>query len=73
MMELIRHTFNHVVTDPKRLQRLFSESLELASRVPVKRLSYPRDLALLPEVRQRLLADLADRERTSDEKISICA
>jgi hypothetical protein len=72
-VELIRHTFNHVVTDPRRLQRLFSESLQLASRVPVKRISYPRDLALLPEVRQRILADLADGVRASDEKISISA
>ena len=72
-MELIRYTFNHVVTDPRRLQRLFSESLQLASRVPVKRISYPRDLALLPEVRQRILADLADGVRASDEKISISA
>jgi len=39
----------------------------------VKRISYPRDLALLPEVRQRILTDLADRVRASDEKISISA
>ena len=77
LVELMRHTFNYVVTDPKRLQRLFSKSLQLASRVPVKRISYPRDLALLPEVRERILADLADDARpnneTSDEKTSIRA
>ena len=72
-VELIRHTFNHVVTDPGRLQQLFSKSMQLASRVPVKRISYPRDLALLPEVRGRILADLAGGERQSDEKISVSA
>ena len=73
LMELIRHTFNHVVTDPRRLQQLFSKSMELATRVPVKRISYPRDLALLPEVRERILADLAGGERQRDEKISVSA
>ncbi len=72
-VELIRHTFNYVVTDPKRLQQLFSKSLQLASRVPVKRISYPRDLALLPEVRGRILTDLADDARVSDEKTSMSA
>ena len=77
LVELMRHTFNYVVTDPKRLQRLFSKSLQLASRVPVKRISYPRDLSLLPEVRERILADLADdagpNAETTDEKTSIRA
>ena len=65
-VELIRHTFNHQVTDPGRLQRLFSKSMQLASRVPVKRISYPRDLALLPEVRNRILADLAEGARATN-------
>ena len=65
-VELIRHTFNHQVTDPERLQRLFAKSMELASKVPVKRISYPRDLSLLPEVRQRILADLADGPRATN-------
>ena len=72
-VELIRHTFNYVVTDPKRLQRLFSKSMELASKVPMKRISYPRDLALLPEVRRRIVADLEAGVRADDEKISASA
>jgi hypothetical protein len=47
--------------------------MQLASRVPVKRISYPRDLARLPEVRERILADIARGERASDEKISVSA
>jgi len=76
-VELMRHTFNYVVADPKRLQQLFSKSQQLASRVPVKRISYPRDLDLLPEVRERILADVADdaraKDETIDEKISVRA
>jgi hypothetical protein len=72
-MALIRHTFNYVVTDPKRQQRLFSKSLQLVSQVPVKRISYPRDLALLAEVRRRILSDLADGARANDENISVSA
>jgi|SRR5271166_302817 len=72
-VELIRHTFNYVVTDPRRLQGLFSKSRWLVARVPVKRISYPRDLALLPEVRRRILADLADGARASDGYISVSA
>lgn len=70
-VELIRHTFNYVVTDPQRLKRLFSKSMELASKVPLKRISYRRDLALLPEVRRRILADLEIGVRGGDEKISV--
>jgi hypothetical protein len=72
-VELIRHTFNYVVTDPKRLQRLFSNSMELASKVPVRRISYPRDLALLPEVRRRIVADFQGGVRAGSEKISVSA
>ncbi len=72
-IELIRHTFNYVLTGSERQQRLFSKSLQLASQVPVKRISYPRNLALLPEVRRRILSDLADGIRASDEKISAIA
>jgi hypothetical protein len=76
-VELMRHTFNYVVTDPKRLRQLFSKSQQLASRVPVKRISYPRDLALLPEVRDRILADLADdshaNDKSTEEKTSMRA
>jgi hypothetical protein len=72
-IELIRHTFNYVLTDTERQQRLFSKSLQLASQVPVKRISYPRDLGLLPEVRRRILADLADGIGATDEKISASA
>lgn len=63
LVELMRHTFNYHLSDRERLQRLFSKSRELASRVPVKRISYPRDPAMLPNIRQRILADLGDGGR----------
>jgi hypothetical protein len=59
-IELIRHTFNTLVTGSDRSQRLFLASLELASRVPARRLSYPRGLALLPQVKHTILDDLAE-------------
>ncbi|MDO8432470.1 MAG: hypothetical protein Q7S58_08690 [Candidatus Binatus sp.] len=58
-VELIRNTFNYLITDSARLQRQYAESLALVSRVPVKRISYPRVLATLPEVRDTIVADLA--------------
>jgi hypothetical protein len=58
-VELTRNTFNSVVRDPGRLQRHFAHVSALATRVPVKLISYPRKPELLPAVRDAILADLA--------------
>jgi len=59
-IELVRGTFNHLVTDSQRLQRQYSESLQVALRVPARRISHPRVLSHLPAVREAILSDLAE-------------
>jgi hypothetical protein len=59
VMALIRNTFNAVVRDPDRLKRQFRAAAQIAERVPVRALSYPRDLSLLPSVVQAVRLDLA--------------
>ena len=58
-IELVRNTFNYLVIGSERLQRQYSESLDLAVRVPARRISYPRDISVLPAVRDAIFADLA--------------
>ena len=58
-VELVRSTFNHLVTDSQRLQRQYYESLQVALRVPARRISHPRVLSHLPAVREAILSDLA--------------
>jgi len=57
-VELTANTFNPVVAERDRLARQFHWAAWLASQVPVKSLSYPRDLASLPEVREAVESDL---------------
>ena len=58
-VELLRNTFNRVITDSARLERQFLWCARLASTVPIKLLHYPRTLSALPAVRRAILADLA--------------
>lgn len=55
--ELVRGTFNRYIDDAARLQRQFAETTMLLNAVPVRKLSYPRSLARLPDVRELILAD----------------
>lgn len=57
-LQLMKHTFNRIVVAPERLERQFESAARLASRVPIRRLSYTRGLARLPGVRDAVLADL---------------
>ena len=57
-LELLRNTFNCMVTEPQRLQRQLQHAAEVAACVPIRRLSYPRRLNALSAVRERILADL---------------
>ncbi|MBI4614095.1 MAG: hypothetical protein HY720_10840 [Planctomycetes bacterium] len=59
LLSIVRSTFNPVVLDRKRLERQFRFAAEVARAVPVRSISYPRTLAILPRVRERILADLA--------------
>ncbi|MGE0407119.1 MAG: hypothetical protein AB7O65_12550 [Candidatus Korobacteraceae bacterium] len=55
---LIKSAFNDSVLTPARLQRQFAFANRLRTSVPVKRLSHPRRLGLVPEVADAILADL---------------
>ena len=57
-VELVRNTFNTVITDPGRLKHQFALATQVASNVPTQLLSYPRTLASLPSVREAILSDL---------------
>lgn len=58
-LALIANTFNPVVMEPARLARQFHWAARVADGVPVKTLSYPRDLTRLPEIVDAIRADLA--------------
>jgi hypothetical protein len=63
-LALVQSTFNSMVTRSERLQQQFHICAQMASRVPVKFLSYPRQLNVVPSVREAILADLRnDRGR----------
>jgi hypothetical protein len=57
--ELLASTYNTVITEPERLKRQFVFATQVASKVPVKSLSYPRSVDLLASVREAILQDLS--------------
>lgn len=54
---LAGNTFNSLIDDPARLQRQVIETARFLQGAPVRKLSYPRLLARLPEVREAILTD----------------
>jgi hypothetical protein len=58
VVELLRASFNLTVNSPERERARFALASELARTVPVKRLTYPRSLAMLPKVCDAVLRDL---------------
>jgi hypothetical protein len=62
-LPIIKNTFNNIVLTPPRLKQQFAFASELISRIPVKRLSYPKRLELLPSVADAILADLSRESR----------
>jgi hypothetical protein len=58
LIELVKHTFNRVIVDSDRLQRQFEAASRLAASVPVRKLSYARDLKHLSQLRDELVRDL---------------
>ena len=58
-VQLLKYTFNTVVTEQDRLERQFDLATRIAGQVPVKLLSYPRILGRLPRVMEAVCADLA--------------
>jgi hypothetical protein len=57
-LELVRNTFNMSVSEPARLERQFAQAAQMAMNVPIKSLSYPRELRMLTDAREAILADL---------------
>ncbi len=58
-LALIENTFNAVITAPDRLKRQFALADRLTAVIPIKSLSYPRDLAVLPEVVKAIRSTLS--------------
>lgn len=58
-LELTRNTFNSVLQGSDRLRTHMTLIADVANRVPVRLISYRRELALLPAVRAAILQDLA--------------
>lgn len=65
---LVRGTFNPLISDSDRLRRQYSECLSIASRVPARRIFYPRVLTMLPAVKQMILNDLVGITRPTYQK-----
>ena len=56
-LSLVGNTFNSLINDAARLRRQLIETARLLDIVPIRKLSYPRLLARLPEVRDAILKD----------------
>ena len=56
--EILRGIHVDRVVEPHRITPRFDAAGRIASAVPVRRLTYPRVLALLPDVRNAILADI---------------
>lgn len=63
--DLMKNTFNYVMLDTARQQRLFKATSRLAAGMPVGRLFYPRRGDYLPVVRDAILSDIYDRTRVA--------
>jgi hypothetical protein len=57
-LPLIQNTFNNAVLSRSRIQQQFAFAKRLVKLVPIKQLSYPKGLDLLPRVADEILADL---------------
>jgi hypothetical protein len=58
-LDLIAHTFNSVVKDPERIKRQFALNTKLTATIPIKSLSYPRNLTRLPEVVNAIIKNMS--------------
>ena len=57
-MELVKHPYRLGLNPRERLRGEFQTLGRLVNSLAVRRICYPRDYALLPEVREAILADL---------------
>ena len=54
---LVKNTFNYRIVGRSRMERQFESATRVVTVMAVKKVSYPRILARLPDVRDALLAD----------------
>ena len=66
LIEIVRATFNTRIVRPQRLRQQFFAAQTLATRIPVRRLLYPRGLEMLDAVHRTILSDL----RSSNQRLS---
>ena len=57
-MELVRNSFQLDVTNQKQITGLFAAAAEVAERLPVFSLAYPRDFSSLPAVQEAIMEQL---------------
>jgi len=57
-LRLLRASFNRRLVEPSRLARQFEALTTIAGRIPVHRLSYPRSIDRLVDVRDAILSHL---------------
>ena len=62
-VELVKGTFNRRLVDPQRLERQFRVMANLTDLIRVRKLTYPRVIDRLQEVRDVVLADLGREAR----------
>jgi hypothetical protein len=60
-LEILRDAFNTVWVDRPRLVRQFQFARAVASRVRIRRITYPRRLSAIDEVREAILRDCVTR------------
>lgn len=58
MLNVLSFTHNHHLAGRSRLERQFESARLVVDRVAIRKLSYPRSLSLLQDVRRDVLADL---------------
>ena len=63
-LPIVQNTFNDTVLHSDRLKQQFAFAARLASVIPIKRLSYPKRLDLLPAVADAILADVSRESRS---------
>jgi len=63
-LPIVQNTFNDTVLHSDRLKQQFAFAGRLARLIPIKRLSYPRRLDMLPAVADAILADLSRESKS---------
>jgi hypothetical protein len=58
-LEIVRGAFNLMVVDRQRLANQFAFAERLTGSVPIRRLTYPRNLAVLPDVCEAIEEDVS--------------